>query len=100
MQLQPNRIFADAAFLKAQETSRQVATLSMTPQALSDLQRRLRSAGMVRETGFALSKGQRGPAARYRGADILLDPQLRHCFVAQHTDGTTHEFPLDRHSRK
>lgn len=100
MTLWPNRIFADAAFAAAQDTSTQITSLSMSPRALEDLERRLRSAGMLRETGFRRARsGATGPAARYRGADVHLDRQLHDSFLAKDSSGAVRRFPLDRHSR-
>ena len=100
MRLHPKRVFADAAFAKAAEANTTVTSLSMSPQALSDLERRLRSAGMLRETGFRRNRpGTDAAAARYRGADVHLDRRLQDCFLAKDSEGAVHRFPLDRHSR-
>ena len=100
MTLRPNRIFADAAFARTKDEGTEVTSLSMSPRALSDLERKLRPAGMLRETGFRRNRpGPEGPAARYRDADVHLDRRLQDCFLAKDSQGAVHRFPLDRHSR-
>ena len=99
MNLSPDRIFADRPFGRAEHTGRWVNHLTMHPKALDDLERRLRSAGMLRETGFSRRRTRNGSAARYRGVDVTTDRNLESRFQAHFSDGTVESIPLDRHSR-
>ena len=99
MNLSPDRIFADRPFGHAESTGRWVSKLTMHPNALYDLERRLRSAGMLRETGFSRRRTRSGSVARYRGVDVTTDRNLDCRFQAHYSDGTVETIPLDRHSR-
>ena len=99
MNLHPKRIFADIPFQRAQSTGHALTVLEMHPKALQALERNLRSAGMLRETGFTRRQSKTGATARYRGVDIVLDNSLSGHLAARYSDGSTHKIPLDRNFR-
>ena len=85
MELHPARIFADQAFQEARDTGREVRRLTMHPNALSTLKRRLQSAGMIRSTGFSDKPSPKGTvpssSARYRGIEIDPARHMNSCFL-------------------
>lgn len=100
MELHPARIFADQAFQNAEDTGREVRSLTMQPNALATLKRRLQSAGMIRSTGFSDKPSPKGAvsshSARYRGIEIDTARHMNSYFLVEYADGSFQHIPLDR----
>lgn len=103
MRLQPNSIFADEAFQQAEDSGRWLVSLTMHPQALNELARRLRNSGLTRATGFSIrthSKGRpRNSSARYRGVEIRTDRSLENILLAEYSDGSRQKLIVNPASR-